>query len=202
VCAAWPPCASSPFPPDVGRPIAPALPAVVREAPERKGLRLSSPRFFPSWAANLPNSISRVFSAHSGDAAELALMALTRESRDTACESRPEILHCVTERPFCLIITGLAARYLCGTASILFPRTAHRRICFTRLKQGPQTGGCCFFGGTTSAMGCTEFSGGTGRSHLVSPQRKRSLCNWSRCQGTTSKTRICGASLAVPGTPT
>ena len=36
---------------------------------------------------------------------------------------RPEILLCVTQRPFCLIITRLAARYLCGTASILFPRT-------------------------------------------------------------------------------
>ena len=108
-------------PPDVGRPVAPALPAVVREAQERKGLRLFSPRFFPSWAANLPNSISRVFSAHSGDAAELALMALTRESRDATCESRPEILHCVTQRPFCLIITGLAARACAEPPRFSFP---------------------------------------------------------------------------------
>src|SRR5438552_14370745 len=43
---------------------------------------------------------------------------------------------------------------------------AHRRICFTRLQQGPQTG-CGFFGGTTSAMGCTEFSGGTAFLHQV-----------------------------------
>jgi hypothetical protein len=39
-------------------------------------------------------------------------MALIRELRDEACESRPEILLCVTQRPFCLIVTGLAARLM------------------------------------------------------------------------------------------
>ena len=75
-----------------------------------KGLRLSSPRFFPSG-----------FLSPLGDAAELALIALTRESRDAACESRPEILHCVTQRPFCLIITGLAARACAEPPRFSFP---------------------------------------------------------------------------------
>jgi len=50
------------FLPDDERPIAPALPAVVRKSRNLKFSGFPSPGFSQSWAANCPNSISHDFS--------------------------------------------------------------------------------------------------------------------------------------------